>query len=253
MFNSGYSGKLIVSLFTTGLLVYIMLNTTSPKIVFVPFLVCSISMVMKTVGQIFEKERMILFFDKLFKAGFFLYGFGFLVFADYIALKNKQYDMLVYSLLFWAAGIFIFKRVFFNDNKEVEEPPRFNIAKIAAAGLVIVSFLAGVALLILGIGRKEAGIIFIGAFFTLVSSVFILFHLSASGFFEKIKTDILGLYIGIVFTLVGVGIPIVKFMEILSVKGTIKSFGAWIFVPIIMFSAGVFQIIKTLKNRNNKS
>lgn len=252
MFNGGYSGKLIVSLFTTGLLVYIMLNTTSPKIVFVPFLICGISMVMKTVGQIFEKERMVFFFDKLFKGGFFLYGFGFLIIFDYLALKDKQYGLLVYSLLFWAVLFFVFKRVFFNDNKEVEEPPKFNIAKIAAAGLVIVSFLAGVALLILGIGRKEAGIIFIGAFFALVSSVFILFHLSVSGFFEKIKTDILGLCIGIVFVLVGMGIPIVKFTEVLSVKGTIKSFGLWFFVPIILFSAGIFQIIKTLKNRKDK-
>ena len=86
----------------------------------------------------------------------------------------------------------------------------------------------------------------------MVSSVFILFHLSASGFFKKIKTDLLGLYIGIVSALVGMGIPIVKFTEVLSVKGTIKSFGLWIFVPIILFTAGIFQIIKTLMNRKNK-
>lgn len=252
MFNSGYTGKLISSLFTTGLLVYIMLNTTSPKIVFVPFLICAVSMALKTVGQIFDKEGMIFFFDKLFKGGFFLYGFGFLTFFDYLALKDKQYGLLVYSLLFWAVLFFVFKRIFFNSNREAEKPPKFNIAKIAAAGLVIISLLAGVALLILGIARKEAGIIFAGAFFALVSSVFILFHLSASGFFKKIKTDLLGLYIGIVSALVGMGIPIVKFTEVLSVKGTIKSFGVWIFVPIILFTAGIFQIIKTLRNRKNK-
>lgn len=252
MFNSGYTGKLISSLFITGLLVYIMLNTTSPKIIFVPFLICAVSMALKTVGQIFEKEGMVFFFDKLFKGGFFLYGFGFLLVFDYLALKDKQYGLLVYSLLFWAVLLFVFKRVFFNSNREAERPPKFNIAKIAAAGLVIISFLAGVALLILGIARKEAGIIFTGAFFALVSSVFILFHLSASGFFKKIKTDLLGLYIGIVSALVGMGIPIVKFTEVLSVKGTIKSFGLWIFVPIILFTAGIFQIIKTLMNRKNK-
>lgn len=252
MFNSGYTGKLISSLFITGLLVYIMLNTTSPKIIFVPFLICAVSMALKTVGQIFEKEGMVFFFDRLFKGGFFLYGFGFLLVFDYLALKDKQYGLLVYSLLFWAVLLFVFKRVFFNSNREAERPPKFNIAKIAAAGLVIISFLAGVALLVLGIGRKEAGIIFAGAFFALVSSVFILFHLSASGFFKKIKTDLLGLYIGIVSALVGMGIPIVKFTEVLSVKGTIKSFGLWIFVPIILFLAGIFQIIKTLMNRKNK-
>lgn len=252
MFNSGYTGKLISSLFITGLLVYIMLNTTSPKIIFVPFLICAVSMALKTVGQIFEKEGMVFFFDRLFKGGFFLYGFGFLIVFDYLALKDKQYGLLVYSLLFWAVLLFVFKRVFFNSNREAERPPKFNIAKIAAAGLVIISFLAGVALLVLGIGRKEAGIIFAGAFFALVSSVFILFHLSASGFFKKIKTDLLGLYIGIVSALVGMGIPIVKFTEVLSVKGTIKSFGLWIFVPIILFLAGIFQIIKTLMNRKNK-
>lgn len=252
MFNSGYTGKLISSVFITGLLTYVMFNTTSPKIVFVPFLICAVSMALKTVGQIFEKEGMIFFFDKLFKGGFFLYGFGFLIFFDYLALKDKQYGLVIYSLLFWAVLLFVFKRVFFNNKQQAEKPPKVNIAKFAASGLVIVSFLAGVVLLVLGIGRKEAGIIFAGAFFALVSSVFILFHLSVSGFFKKIKTDILGLYIGIVSALVGIGIPIVKFTEVLSVKGTIKSFGLWIFVPIILFSAGVFQIIKTLRNRKDK-
>ncbi len=252
MINGGYTGKLVFSVFITGLLTYFMINTTSLKIVFVPFLICGISMVMKTIGQIFEKEKMTFFFDRLFKTGFFLYGFGFLIFADYIALKNKQYDMLVYTLLFWAVLVFIFKRVFFNNNKEVEKPPKFNPAKIAGTVLVLISFSAGVALLIFGIGRKEAGLIFIGAFFTLVSSVFILFHLSTSGFFEKIKTDILGLYIGIAFTLVGIGTPVVKFTETFSVAQTVRSFGAWILVPIVLFSAGVFQIVKTVKNRKNK-
>lgn len=252
MFNGGYTGKLISSVFITGLLMYVMFNTTSPKIVFVPFLICAVSMALKTVGQIFEKAGMIFFFDKLFKGGFFLYGFGFLIFFDYLALKDKQYGLVIYSLLFWAVLFFVFKRVFFSNNREAENPPKFNIAKIAASGLVIVSFLAGVVLLVLGIARKEAGIIFTGTFFALVSSVFILFHLSVSGVFEKFKTDLLGLYIGIVVALVGMGIPIVKFTEVLSVKGTIKSFGVWIFVPIILFSAGVFQIVKTLKNRKDK-
>ena len=58
MFNSGYTGKLISSVFITGLLTYVMFNTTSPKIVFVPFLICAVSMALKTVGQIFEKEGM---------------------------------------------------------------------------------------------------------------------------------------------------------------------------------------------------
>lgn len=250
--NGGYTGKLISSLFITGLLIYFMVNTTSPKIVFVPFLICGISMAMKTIGQICEKEKMAFFFDRLFKAGFLLYGFGFLIFADYICIKNKQYDMLVYTLLFWAALFFIFKRLFFNNNKEIEEPPKFNIAKIAGTVLVLVSFLAGVALLILGIVRAETAVILIGAFFVLVSSVFILFHLSASGFFDRFRTDLLGLYIGIVFVLIGIGIPTVKFTETFSVKETVQSFGLWILVPVIMFSAGVFQIVKTVKNRKNK-
>lgn len=252
MLNGGYTGKLVSALFITGLLTYFMIKTTSPKIIFVPFLICSASMAMKTIGQIFEKEKMISFFDMLFKAGFFLYGFGFLIFADYISIKNKQYDMLIFTLVFWAFGIFFFKRIFFNQNERNEVMPRFNIAKIAGAVLVIISFLAGVALLILGIVRAETALIFIGAFFALVSSVFILFYLSVSGFFDRFRTDVLGLYIGIVFTLIGIGVPMVKFAENFSVKETVQSFGLWILVPVIMFSAGVFQIFKTIKNRKNK-
>lgn len=73
--------------------------------------------------------------------------------------------------------------------------------------------------------------------------------LSLSGFFDRFRTDMLGLYIGIVFTLIGIGVPMVKFAENFFVKETVQSFGLWILVPVIMFSAGVFQIFKTIKKQ----
>lgn len=203
----------------------------------------------KSLGIILNKEKIAVLFDKLFKAGFFLFWFGFLAVADYISVRDKNYVLTVFTLPFWLIGIYFLKRKLFKGNEEKEEKSKFNLIKFASAGLVFAALFAGLLLLIFGIVKAEKTMIFAGVFFILVTGAFLIFGLSAMGFFDKLKTDILGLYIGVVFTLIGIGIPAFKFSETLSLLKTVQDFGIWILIPITMVAVGVFQIVKCIKKK----
>ena len=76
--------NLIKSIVLTALLVYFMSRTESQKVIFFPFLLCSIAMMGKSFGLILGKEPIAVFFDKVFKGSFLLFWFGFLLATDYI-------------------------------------------------------------------------------------------------------------------------------------------------------------------------
>ena len=69
------------------------------------------------------------------------------------------------------------------------------------------------------------------------------------GCFDKIKIDVLGLYMGIVIVVIGVGFLVLKYVESYSLIETVKAFGLWMIIPILMILAGVLQIIKCVRNR----
>lgn len=52
-------------------------------------------------------------FHKIFIIIFFLFWFGFLIFAAYICIRDENYGMLLYSGLFWIVGIIFAKKSFF--------------------------------------------------------------------------------------------------------------------------------------------
>lgn len=243
------TGKLISSIFITALLIYFMIKTTSPKIIFVPFLICSISMAGKILSLILNKERLALLFDKLFKTGFFLFWFGFLAFACYVTVRDKNYLLTVFTVPFWLCGIYFLKKKLFPCKKEKKEKSKVNLIKFVSAGLVAAVLLSGLFLIIFGIISAEKMMIFAGLFFTFGAGAFIIFGLTAMGCFDKIKTDVLGLYIGVFFTAVGIGIPLLKFTETYSILKTLQNFGFWIFVPLMLFAVGIFQTVRCIKKK----
>lgn len=109
--------KLITAITVMILLVYFMGKTTSPIIIFIPFLFCSIASIGKNFGLLYNKKELALFFDKLFKASFFLFWFGFLFVACYIMIRDNNYRMIFYTVPFWLAGIFFIKRKLFGRKK----------------------------------------------------------------------------------------------------------------------------------------
>ena len=119
--RSGFiTRKLATAIVTTVVLVYFLAKTPSPKILFIPFLLCSISSMGKNLGLLLNKKKFALFFDRLFKVSFFLFWFGFLIFACYIMIRDHNYRMLPFTLPFWLAGFFFFKRKFFKKADKME-------------------------------------------------------------------------------------------------------------------------------------
>ena len=87
--------------------------------------------------------------------------------------------------------------------------------------------------------------------FTSGSLAFVLAGLTIKGCFDKVKIDVLGLYAGVVIAVIGLGFLLLKHRESYSLIETVKSFGLWIVIPIMMTVVGIFQVVKCLKNRNS--
>lgn len=106
--------------------------------------------------------------------------------------------------------------------------------------------------------NNSSGLIFFGAFFTLGGFVFVLIALQVLGVFDKVKVDIIGIYVGAVFLIIGIGIILFQIGLVSSFIEMIKAMGFWILIPLLFIVVGMFQIIKCLFlakrniNGNNK-
>lgn len=196
-----------------------------------------------TAVQLLGKSKLSELFGKIFAISFFLFWFGFLVVAAYICLRDKQYGLLLYSIIFWIVGIVFAKNRFWGNKVRKSKS---NIPPWGAA-LLIISWItllvAGIGLFVQGILEKEFGLVFMGFFFFFGALTFVLGVLTIKGCFDKCKMDILGLYIGIFFVLCGSGI-----IAMISQQ----QFGPLIIIPALMTAAGVIQIVKCLKNRKER-
>ena len=108
-----YAARLISAIFITFILLYFMLYTPNPKIIFIPFLICSITMVVKYASLMLQMPHFAKLCNNLFAAGFFLFWFGFLAVAGYISIRDNQLNMLLFSIPFWLAGFFFAKKRLF--------------------------------------------------------------------------------------------------------------------------------------------
>ena len=136
-----------------------MIKSPSPKIIFIPFLICSLSMVGKSIARIMNKEKMEFIFGKMFTLGFLLFFIGFLIFAGYVSIRDKNYSLLIFSIPFWLIGIFLIRKRFLNKNGEKDSKSIFPFAFIVSALLVAIALLAGVFLLVFGIKEANFGLI----------------------------------------------------------------------------------------------
>ena len=109
--------KLAYSCFATMLVIYFFIKTTSPKIVFVPFLICGFSMIGKNIFLIANKRKIVKVFDKIFISGFLLFWFGFLILWFYISFRYKDYLNILITLPFWLIGIYVTKKYLISKKK----------------------------------------------------------------------------------------------------------------------------------------
>lgn len=115
--------------------------------------------------------------------------------------------------------------------------------------LVGFTLLAGAVILGLGVKDGRFDLIFAGAFFAFGSFTFVLAALKAKGLFDKLKVDVLGAYMGAVIAAFGAGVVVLKYGETLSLSQTVREFGPWIAVPVLMFVVGMVQLVKCLIKR----
>lgn len=243
--------NLMSSIMVTMALLYFMVKSPSPKIIFVSFLICGISMAGKSIAQILNKKKLELIFGKLFILGFLLFFIGFLVVAGYISIRDKNYSLLMFSIPFWLVGIFLIKNKLLNKKQKKSGESFFTFAFIISTLLVVIALLTGIFFLVSGIKEADYGLIFGGVIFTSGSLAFVLAGLTIKGCFDKVKIDVLGLYAGVVIAVIGLGFLLLKYRESYSLIEMVKSFGLWIVIPIMMTVVGIFQIVKCLKNKNS--
>ena len=235
------AGNLTASLAAAGILLYVMSKTTSPKIILLPFLICALAMAGKSISQILGKEKPAAVFHKCFVAGFLLFWFCFLAVAGFIAIRDKQYSLLFLIIPFSVVGFFITRNKLVGKRRQKEGDP-FRFAHAVSTVLVSIALLAGILLFVLGIYKSQWALLFMGVFFFVGGGAFVLGTLTMRGAFDKAKIDVMGLYVGIAFALLGIGfsVMILKMAE---------SAGLWILIPLLMTAAGALQIIKCLKKR----
>lgn len=235
------AGNLAASVCAVGVLLYVMGKTTSPKIILVPFLICAFSMAGKSIAQLAGKEKIAAVFHKVFVAGFLLFWFGFLAAAGYLIVRDQNYSLLMLFIPFTLIGFFLVKQKLLAGKSKKKGSP-FRFAHGVSAVLVSLVLLAGIFLLVLGIQRSQWGLAFMGVFFLCGGGAFVLGTLTVRGVFDQVKVDVLGLYMGIVLTLLGIGFAVM-------LGALDESPGLWILIPLLMSAAGAAQIIKCFKNR----
>lgn len=96
------------------------------------------------------------------------------------------------------------------------------------------------------------GLIYMGAFFTMGAIIFILAGCSSMGWFDKAKFDVMGLCIGMILTIMGIGVFMLQNGEHSSLMGTIRAMRFWILVPIVFVIIGLLLTIKSLFDKRKE-
>ena len=102
--------KLIRASIALVILLYFMFGTASPKVVFIPFLICCTASIGKNLALLFEQTKIALVLDRVFKVVFFLSWFAFLAAACCAAVRDGNYKLLLFTLPLWLGGLFFLKR-----------------------------------------------------------------------------------------------------------------------------------------------
>lgn len=317
------------SIMITLILVNIYIKTSNGKLILLPFIVCSIVLLMKNIFLLINKDKYSKIFNKIYAIGFLMFWFGFLMFWCYTSVISKQYSMLLFSIPFWIAGIYFFrKRILDRNIKFTNNKFNVNFGIVISCILVAVVLLLGILMLFWGIkdtyklnkqtknyhitngyyhdyeiyDSDEDGttykllysykvddreyiistdygtnyipdinsirkvkynpdnpseailvgtnnknvLIYGGAFFVFGSLTFVIFGLTVLGVFDKVKIDVIGIYIGFVFVIIGIGLVLIQTGTTMSLLETIKNMKFGIFIPIMFVVIGLYQIVKCL-------
>lgn len=235
------------------------------RIMIISFLLLTVCYIAESLCKLINKPIGAKIFHKLFVIIFLLFGFGFLIVWSYAWIKEKQYLPLLFTIPFWIFEIYIVRKSLLSIKrapKQTEKKCKFDFRIAVSCFLVFCILFSGIICLVIGIRdtyntslvgtNRNSALIYFGAFFILGGMVFVSTFLYAIGVFDKVKIDILGIYVGIVFFIVGIGIIAFQMEETSSLSETVERMGFWILIPIMFIIIGGFQTIKCLLKKDKK-
>lgn len=109
-----YIKQIIKFLILSFILSYILITTKDllTRIIIIIFLIFTISLLIKNVCLMLDKNKLVKTFGKINVLVFSMYYFGFLIYWDYVSIMNKDYMSLLFSLLPWGGGGYIIYKKF---------------------------------------------------------------------------------------------------------------------------------------------
>lgn len=110
--NIRFIKQIIASLIAAIYLTHILIITKSTltRIIVILFLIFAISLLIKNICLMLNKNKIAKIFSKMNTISFFIYYFGFLAYWDYLAITRKEYMLVAFSLIAWTGGIFVIYR-----------------------------------------------------------------------------------------------------------------------------------------------
>lgn len=88
-------------------------NNFFGKIIISPFLICSVAFLGENIFLLFNKEKISDIFKCVFRVSFFTYVFGFLFYAFYYSIVNKEYSLIIMVVIFLIFALLFFRTAFF--------------------------------------------------------------------------------------------------------------------------------------------
>lgn len=110
--------KIILSFLSLIILIWAFgSNGLGGKIVITPFLICSFAFACENIFLLLHKKKISTIFKYIFRVCFFVYTFGFLLYAAYYAIVHKEYSLFTPILLFLVFTILLFKKAFSHNKR----------------------------------------------------------------------------------------------------------------------------------------
>ena len=265
--QSGFILDILYSLFFTGSMIYVFSKQTSDfKIIIIPFIICGIADLGKSIFSAADKLQYAKIFEKIYGISFLLFWFGFLIAEAIFSSRDKNYSMLLFSIPFWIAGIVAFNKFFLG--KSIEPKKRFeksvttrngeeistSYKTVLSAFLVGFALMTGLIMLFFGIKNKYPPFLLIGSTFALVALSFVVAALYVFGYLNNLRIDIMSIYVGAILLVMGIGI--ILFIVVfknglpLSLNAIIKSLGIWLPIPTVFILLGGSMLIDAIFFRN---
>ncbi len=120
--------KMFISLIATIICIWAFFqNKLFAKVIISPFIICSIAIFFENIFLLLHKGKISNIFKYIFRISFFVYVFGFLSYAFYYSITNKNYDLIVIIVIFLIFSIYFFNKAFFMKNKDDKKEKKEDI------------------------------------------------------------------------------------------------------------------------------